>query len=102
MFTPEPKKSTEKELLGELKMAIFGPCVEMAGRKLRLFFTPDTPKTTRLKFQMYSLNLFGKTPPRGGFSLMFTPGQKESNEKVSHVERKIAIFLALAIRNAST
>ncbi len=63
----------------------------MSVLRLRLIFTPDTPKAARLRLEMYSLDLLGKTPPLG-FSLMFTPGPKESNEKVPHGELKMAIF----------
>ncbi len=59
-------------------MKIFGPWNELPPRILNLIFSPDPSIATSLKLKKYRLGLFRRMPSRG-FSLMFTPGPKESN-----------------------
>ncbi len=87
-FTPGPKESNQKVSHQALKINIFGPSIVILPRILKLIFSPDPAKPVSLKVETYSLVLFKKMLLRG-FSLMFTPGQKESKQKVSHEELKL-------------
>ncbi len=50
MFTPAQKESNKKVPAHEpLKMMIFGPCVEMRPRRLKLTFTKDPAKSASFK-----------------------------------------------------
>ncbi|KAL9955792.1 hypothetical protein ACROYT_G037171 [Oculina patagonica] len=89
--TPCPKESNNKVLGDSLKMTIFGPCVEIPPRRLKLIVTPDKANIASFGLEMYSLGLFEK-PPSFGFILIFTPCPKESNKKVQDDSLKMTIF----------
>ncbi len=48
IFTLGPKESNKKVLHNPRKMAIFGLCVKIQARRLKLFFTPDQEKPASL------------------------------------------------------
>ncbi len=81
-FTPGPNDSNKKLLNEPLKMSILRPFVKIPPRRLKLIFTPGSAKRASLRLEIFSLGLFGN-PPSRGFVLIFTPGPKESNMKVT-------------------
>ncbi len=62
MFTLGKKEPNQKVSHEELKLKIFGPCVEIPQRILKLIFSPDVAKPVSLKHKTYSLGLLRRVP----------------------------------------
>ncbi len=72
VFTAYPEESNSKVPHESLKMTIFGPCVEIPPRSLKLIFNSEPAKPANLRLEMNSLGHFSN-PPSRGFILIFTP-----------------------------